>query len=137
MLEPSGFREAIKTADVSHPIPFLFVVLLAFAVSCFGVAVLAGDLLRWVVAGAGVIAMTSAIGMAIFAMIARPELLRSERHSLVTRAIDILGDSDMDPVTVESVERMVVETGRWSLSQERSRKGRKSGPSGIEDNSNG
>ena len=135
MLEPSGFREAIKTADVAHPIPFLFVVLLGFSISCFGVAAVAGDLLRWVVAGVGVISAASAIGMAIFAMIARPELLRSERHSLITRAIDVLGDSDTDPVIMESVERMVVEGGRRALRQEQKGKSRKSGSSGVEDTS--
>ena len=137
MLEPSGFREAIKTADVAHPIPFLFVVLLAFALACFGVAVAASDLLRWFVVGTGLVSAASAIAMALFAMVARPELLRSERHSLITRAIDVLEDSDMDPAIVESMERMVLENGRQVLARERQGKGRKPGPSRIEDTSNG
>ena len=75
--------------------------------------------------------------MALFAMVARPELLRSERHSLITRAIDVLEDSDMDPAIVESMERMVLENGRQVLARERQGKGRKPGPSRIEDTSNG
>jgi purine-cytosine permease-like protein len=96
MLEPGPFREAIRTATVSYPIPFIVAVLLAFALSCFGAATLATDVLRWLVAGTGMVSALGAILIAGYAVVRKDGLLRSERHILAMRYMEALGDSDMD-----------------------------------------
>jgi hypothetical protein len=108
MIGSREFREAIRTVDVSYPIPFILTVLLAFAVVCFGLAVAASELLRWLFVAFGGMAALVAFGLAAFAVLARPGLLRSERHSLVTRYLELLGDSDMDTPARDSAERAVL-----------------------------
>lgn len=109
MIGPSGFREAIRTATVSYPIPFMFSVLLAFALACFGLATISSDALRWVLAVTAALCTLSAVLMGVYAIVFREGLLRSERHSLVQRYIEALGDSDMDPAARNALGRTILD----------------------------
>jgi len=62
---------------------------------CFGLASAISNPLSWLFAGIGSLSAISGIGLAGFSVLRRPELLRSERHTLMTRYFDLLGDSDM------------------------------------------
>jgi hypothetical protein len=98
MIGASGFRETIRTATVSHPIPFILAVLLAFALACFGGAAAATGVVSWIMAAAALFSMLSGIAITCYAVAFKESLLRSERHSLVMRYIEAVGDSD-DPAT--------------------------------------
>ena len=108
MIGEDGFREAIRTATVSYPIPFMFAALLAFALVCFALASVSADALRWLLAVTGAFCTLSAIAMAAYAIVFREDLLRSERHSLVVRYIQALGDSDMDAATRGELRRTIL-----------------------------
>ena len=108
MIDPSSFREAIRTVSVSYPIPFLFATLLAFAVCCMGGAVAATDVLRWLFAGVSVIAALIAFALAIYAVLHKPELLRSEHYTLVSRYFDMLGDVEMPQSARDAAGRTIL-----------------------------
>ena len=84
MFETSGFREVVRSVNVSYPIPFLATVLLAFALACLGASLAAIGALRWALAGIGCFAALSAIGLVGYATLRKPELLRSEEWTLQT-----------------------------------------------------
>ena len=94
MIGDRTFREVIRTVTVSYPIPFLVVSLLAGGVALLG---LYAAVQVWPVAFAGILSVMSAIGLAAFAVLRRPELLRSERHTLQQRLLDMIGDVDVNP----------------------------------------
>ncbi len=48
-----------------------------------------------------------AFGLAGYAVLRKPELLRSERYSLLHRYIDVLDNSDMDAATQERLGKMI------------------------------
>ena len=98
MFETSGFREVVRSVNVSYPIPFLAAVLLAFALACLGASLAAIGALRWALAGIGCFAALSAIGLVGSATLRKPELLRSEEWTLANRYIDLFGDSQMEEV---------------------------------------
>jgi hypothetical protein len=108
MIGPEGFREAIRTATVAYPIPFIFAAALAFALASFGLATLFSDAVRWVVVLTGAAAALTALVLAAYAVIFREDLLRSERHSLVVRYIQALGDGDMDAATRAELRRTII-----------------------------
>lgn len=108
MIGPREFREAIRTVNVSYPIPFMLAGLLAFSMFCFALATAVSEPLSWVVVGTGVASATCAILLAAFSVLRRPELLRSERHTLTSRYFDLLGDSDMSEDQRESAERALL-----------------------------
>jgi hypothetical protein len=98
-VDTSYFREIVRTVTVSYPVPFLFAGLLAVFFFCFPGAAIVHGPLSWLFAGAGMLALLVAIGTALFAITRRSDLLRSERHSVVSRVIDLLDDGDMDQPT--------------------------------------
>ncbi len=102
------FQEAIRTATVTYPIPFVFSILLLFAVMCFGGSLLAQPGLMILLASVGSISTASAIVLVAYATLAKPELLRSERHVLSMRIAHIIGDKDMDPVTQDLINQAIV-----------------------------
>ena len=108
MIDPRSFREAIRTATVTYPVPFFVGVLLLFALLCFGGGLTVLGMLRWLLAGTAIVASASAIAAFGYALIRRPELLRSESHALLTRYFDVLGDRDMDAATRERVGNTIL-----------------------------
>jgi hypothetical protein len=75
--ESRGFREVVRTVTVSYPISFQIAALLTFTLGCFGGALVASDALRWLFAGVGASTPFAAIGFAGYAMLRKPDLLRS------------------------------------------------------------
>ena len=102
MLEPSGFREIARSATVTYPIPFTFALCLALTVATLGGAIVAQDLLRWVLVGFGAVSMSFAFGLLTLTVLRRPELLRSERQEIRHRIMDFIEDSDISPASVEA-----------------------------------
>lgn len=92
MSDPGNFREIARTVRIDYPIPYVSVVLAALALGCFGWATIQTAPISWVTEGLGVFAGLAALALPIYAVLRRPDLLRSERHSLVSRAIDIMLD---------------------------------------------
>jgi hypothetical protein len=86
----------------------MFAGLIFVLLFCFGgAAALREGPLAWLFAAVGAISFAVAAGIAIFAIWRRPELLRSERHSLISRYIDLLDDGDMDQSSRDAVGRMI------------------------------
>jgi hypothetical protein len=100
-------QEAIRSATVTYPIPFVFGILLLFAVLCFGGCLIAHDWLKVLLAAIGSLSAVSAIVLVGYAGGFKPELLRSERHVLSMTMATILGDKDMDAGTRERVSHAV------------------------------
>ena len=103
------FQHAIRSATVTYPIPFVFSMLVLFAVACFSGTLLAADWLRILFAVSGVTSMGSAIGLVAYAMIRRPEMLRSERHVLHMTMAQMIGDKEMDPVLRDRLSHAVLD----------------------------
>jgi hypothetical protein len=89
MLEPRALREVVRTVSVQYPIPFLVACLLASSLFFFGLNAAFPD---WALRAAGGLALVCACGFAGYAILVRPDLLRSERYSLTNRAFDIMLD---------------------------------------------
>ena len=135
-MDTRSFREIVRTVTVSYPIPFLFALLIAPSavlangvvqggvlsyllrnqgigtgrqslLFCFtGAAVLQGPK-SWVFAATGIVSFLVAVGIAIYAVMRKPDLLRSERYSLVNRYIDLLEDGDMDQTTRDAAAKTI------------------------------
>ena len=101
MLEPSGFREIARSASITHPVPYAFALCLAFTLATLGGAIWAGSPLRWVLVGFGATSMLYGLAIHTFAVLRKPELLRSERYQTVQRVIGFVEDSDRGPETIE------------------------------------
>jgi hypothetical protein len=95
------FQEAIRSATVTYPIPFIFGVLLLFAVLCLGGSALVSDWLRILLALLGTASATGAFALVAYAVRSKPELLRSEQHVLRMTMAHMIGDRDMDAATRE------------------------------------
>ena len=91
-MDSSYFREIIRTVTVSYRVPFIFAGLLAVFFFSFTGASVLHEPMNWIFAAAGIIAFLVAVGIARYGVVWRPDLLRSERHSLATRVIDLLDD---------------------------------------------
>jgi hypothetical protein len=102
-------QEAIRSATVTYPIPFVFGVLLLFAVLCLGGSLLTNDWLQILFAALGAASAVSAVSLVAFAIISRPEMLRSEHHVLSMRMAQMIGDKDMDPALRERLGQMVID----------------------------
>jgi hypothetical protein len=96
LINPRLFREAIRSATVNHAIPFLFSTCLLFALICLGAALFAEGALRWVFAGLGVASAAAGLGMALYGVLVRPDLLRSETHEFRMRVVEVAGDPAVD-----------------------------------------
>ena len=106
-MDTSHFREIVRTVTVSYPVPFLFAGLLAVFFFSFTGAALLHEPMSWIFAAIGIIAFLVAAGLAVYGIVRRPELLRSERHSLVSRFIDLLDDGDMDQATRAAMAKTI------------------------------
>ncbi len=105
------FQQAIRTATVTYPIPFVFGILLLFAILCFGGSLLAHDGLITLFATIGTLSAISAIALVAYAVCSRPDLLRSEKHVLSMTMAHILGDKDMDVGTRERISHVMFDPG--------------------------
>jgi hypothetical protein len=101
VIGPSGFREIARSATVSYPIPFAFALCLAFAVLSLGGAMIAADVMRWVLVSFAAASTLFAFTMLAVAAIWKPQLLRSERQEISHRVMDFIEDSDLGPQTME------------------------------------
>jgi hypothetical protein len=103
------FQEAIRSATVTYPVPFILGTLLLFALLCLGGSALVDrtDWLHGLLAVIGAFSGISAIGIVVYAVRFRPELLRSEHHVLRMTVANIIGDKEMDPATRDHLSRNV------------------------------
>jgi hypothetical protein len=93
------FQEAIRSATVTYPVPFIFSVLLLFAVICFGGCAFTIDWLHVLLGIIGAGSAVSAVAIVMYAILFKPELLRSEHHVQSMTIAQIIGDKDMDQTT--------------------------------------
>jgi len=107
-MDPRIFTEATKTASVSYPIPFILVTLLAFCLCCFGGAAFVSGVLLWVLIVAGCVTGLTGVALIVYAVFRRPELLRSERHSLAERYLDWANDPYLDDATRETAGKVIL-----------------------------
>jgi len=92
-----AFHEVVRTVTVSYPIPFMMTCLLAFALGCIGFAMTTAT--PWIAAVLIVTACLIALAAVAFggyALLRRPDLLRSERFNLLNRYIDVVGDHEVN-----------------------------------------
>ncbi|MGD0430619.1 MAG: hypothetical protein ABSA58_05955 [Acetobacteraceae bacterium] len=109
MMDARILHEAIRSATVTYPIPFVFGVLLLFAVLCLGGSMAASEWLRVLLAALGTGGFVSAVALVAYAIILKPETLRSEQHVLSMRMAQIIGDKDTDPAVRERLTHMVID----------------------------
>jgi hypothetical protein len=103
-------QEAIRSATVTYPIPFVFGVLLLFAVLSLGGTMAASEWwVRVLLATLGTGGFVSAVALVAYAIILKPETLRSEQHVLSMRMAQIIGDKDTDPAVRERLTHMVID----------------------------
>src|SRR4051812_41280078 len=107
MMEPSGFREVVRTATVTYPIPFISALCFAFTALTLVLAIIADSPLRWVILAFGGVSMTFAGSLIAWTASRRPGLLRSERDQFAHRVLDLIGDSDLTPQTIDELGRLV------------------------------
>jgi hypothetical protein len=136
-MDPRSFREAIRTATVTYPVPYVVSVLLLFSLLCFGGSLTVTDALRWLLAGVGVVAALGAMAAFAYSLVLKPELLRSERHSLLTRFFDVLGDSDMDAVARERVGHAILDAAEPRVPKRLARDDGAGGPASGKESSDG
>lgn len=106
-MEPSGFREIARSAHTTYPIPFVFALSLAFSVLTLGGAIITEPPLRWAFVAFAGVSLLFAFGFVGWAAARRPELLKSERHQIAHRMLDLIGDNDLTPQTIDEVGRLV------------------------------
>ena len=108
MQESRAFTEVVRTVTVSYPIPFILACLLAFALGCMGLAAAtASPIAAVVMLATGCLAALAGVGFAGYALLRRPDLLRSERFNVLNRYIDLIGD-DRNRAEQPSLDRVVL-----------------------------
>jgi hypothetical protein len=106
-LTPGAMREVVRTVTVSYPVPFMLAALLTFALGCFGLAAAVQGEIAWLFGSIGGLASLIAFGFGGYAVLRKPELLRSERYSLMQRYMDVLDNSDMDAAAQERLGKLI------------------------------
>jgi hypothetical protein len=110
MMDARILQEAIRSTTATYPIPFVFGLLLLFAVLCLGSSIMVvTEWLRILLATVGTGSFVSAVALVAYAIISKPETLRSERHVLSMRMAQIIGDKDTDPAARERLTRLVID----------------------------
>jgi hypothetical protein len=105
----SLFRQVTRTVTVSYPIPFIVSCLLAFALAFVGFGTAATS--PWIAAPlitTGCLIALAAVAYAGYALLRRPDLLRSERFNLVNRYIDVIGDNEVNRSGRDALDRTVL-----------------------------
>lgn len=107
-MDARTFQEAIRSATVTYPIPFVFAVLLLFAILCLGGSLVSSGWHSVFLSALGGFCAMAAIGLVACAFVFKPELLRSEQHVSRMTMAGIIGDRDMPPDARERVSRAVL-----------------------------
>lgn len=114
-LDPLTAREGLRTArevisgrQVSYPVLYLAIVLGCLVVACLIVANFATGTVRVVDWGVAVTMAVALVVMLIYAIGFRRDLLRSERHELITRLIDIAGDKETAPAFRDRISNTII-----------------------------
>ena len=81
-MDARTFQEAIRSATVTYPIPFVFGVLLLFSILCAGGVLFSNGWRSVFLAVLGGSCAVAAIALVACSFAFRPELLRSEQHVL-------------------------------------------------------
>jgi hypothetical protein len=110
-MDARTFQEAIRSATVTYPIPFVFAVLLLFAILCLGGSLVSSGWHSVFLTILGGFCAVAAIALVTCAFAFKPELLRSEQHVLRMTMASIIGDRDMPPDARERVSHAVLEAG--------------------------
>jgi hypothetical protein len=118
-MDARTFQEAIRSATVTYPIPFIFAILLLVTILCAGGVLLSTGWRSVFLATVGAFCAVAAVALVACAFAFRPELLRSEQHVLRMTMASIIGDRDMPPDARERVSHAVLEAGgplrpKWS-----------------------
>jgi hypothetical protein len=79
------FREDIRTATIASRLPWMTTAFLLFAWAVFGIAGWATGPVRWIMAGAGLLAMLGALAITVYALLRQPDLLKVERYKSISR----------------------------------------------------
>lgn len=103
-LDPLTAREGLRTArevvsgrQISYPIPYLVGLFFGLCVACLIVALFAQDIVRSAAVAIGSAAFLTGVGITIYALVGRADLLRSERHQQAMRLIEMVGDKETTP----------------------------------------
>ena len=110
-MDARTFQEAIRSATVTYPIPFIFAILLLVTILCAGGILLSASWRSVFLATVGGFCAVAAVALVACAFAFRPELLRSEQHVLRMTMASIIGDRDMPPDAPERVSHAVLEAG--------------------------
>ncbi len=95
MSDPGVVREIVRTARIEFPVPYICVVLVVLAMGGMGLASFQSTPLSWFSEGLGLLSGIAAIALPLYAAVRKPELLRSERHIMVSQAFTVLLDKDI------------------------------------------
>ncbi len=96
-----NLREATSSVHVSYPVPYLATVLLLAGIAVIGLAAAFSGWERGLlIAFAGGFFFVALFAV-VWSILARPELLKSERYMLLERMMEGVGDSDMDAAARE------------------------------------
>ena len=94
-METRDFQQALRTATVTYPIPFMVGILLLFALLCFSASITTDGLHRWVLTATAIFVVVAALGLLIYTVCFRPDLLRSESHVLMMTLTNVMGDKTL------------------------------------------
>ena len=112
-MDPRLFQQAIRSATVTYSVPFLVAIFLLFGLLCLGGAMFVNDALRWLIGGCGCLAVAVAAFCALYGLLVRPDMLRSEAHEFRMTIAEIVGDPDVDrEVRSELAKQLQLETPR-------------------------
>ena len=92
-------REVISGHHITYPVPYILVILSALCLACLITAIFAVGTVQTVALALSCAAFLGTMAVIAYALLCRPDLLRSERHEEIMRLIDVVADSDMDQAT--------------------------------------
>jgi hypothetical protein len=108
LIGPGSFREVARSVSSSYQTTLVVALLLVFGLVCFGMSAAPSPLSATVVVTDGAMSSLAALGIVVYALFFKPELIRSERFQLTARALDMLEDSEVPENSQASIERLVL-----------------------------
>jgi hypothetical protein len=88
MMNGRSFEDRVRAFSDLYPIPVIFSALLVFAMCCLSLGPVVVDPFRWIPAVMGFVAALSGMGLAVYAVVYRSDLLRVERETITVRRVD-------------------------------------------------